>query len=127
MLLAVLFTIVKIEKQAKCPLRVEWIKKMWYTYIHTHTHTHTHTHIYVMEYYSVTEITKCAICRNMDGLGGFPGDSDGKDFACSTGDTGSTPGLGKSPQEGNGNPLQYSCLENPMDRDRQILYGISCM
>ena len=45
MLLAVLFTIVKIEKQAKCPLRAEWIKKMWYTYIHTHTHTHTHTHI----------------------------------------------------------------------------------
>ena len=71
MFLAVLFTIVKIEKQAKCPLTVEWIKKMWYT--------HTHTH--VMEYDSVIEITKCAICSNADGPGGFPGDSDGKEFA----------------------------------------------
>ena len=41
--------------------------------------------------------------------------SDGKEFACSTGDLGSIPGLGRSPGEGNGNPLQYSCLENPMD------------
>jgi len=35
--------------------------------------------------------------------------------ACNTGDLGSIPGLGRSPGEGNGNPLQYSCLENPMD------------
>ena len=42
-----------------------------------------------------------------------------KEFACSAGDkgdVGSIPGLGRSPKEGNGNPLQYSCLENPMDR-----------
>ena len=38
-----------------------------------------------------------------------------KTFLCSTGDPGSIPGLGGSPGEGNGNPLQYSCLENPMD------------
>ena len=46
---------------------------------------------------------------------GFPGSSDGKVSACSAGDPGSIPGLGRSPGEGNGNPLQYSCLENSMD------------
>ena len=45
----------------------------------------------------------------------FPGGSDGKASAYNTGDLGSIPGLGRSPGEGNGNPLQYSCLENPMD------------
>ena len=47
---------------------------------------------------------------------GFPGGSDGKEHACNVGDPGSIPGLGRSPGEGNGNPLQYSHLENPMDR-----------
>ena len=46
---------------------------------------------------------------------GFPGVSDGKESACNAGYPGSIPG-GKSPGEGNGNPLQYSFLENPMDR-----------
>ena len=46
---------------------------------------------------------------------GFPGGSDGKESTCNAGDPGSIPGLGKSPGEGNGNPLQY-CLENSMDR-----------
>ena len=46
---------------------------------------------------------------------GFPGGSDGKEPACSAGDPGSIPGPGRSPGEGNGNPLQYPCLENPMD------------
>ena len=49
-------------------------------------------------------------------LKGFPGGSDGKASACNVGDPGSIPGLGRSPEEGNGSPLQYSCLENPMDR-----------
>ena len=47
---------------------------------------------------------------------GFPGGSDSKVSACNAGDLGSIPGSGRSPGEGNGNPLQYSCLENPMDR-----------
>ena len=47
---------------------------------------------------------------------GFPGGSDGKVSACNAGDPGSIPGLGRSPEEGNGNPLQYLCLENSMDR-----------
>ena len=45
-----------------------------------------------------------------------PGGSDDKKSVCNAGDPGSTPGLRKSPGEGNGNPLQYSCLENPLDR-----------
>ena len=48
--------------------------------------------------------------------GSFPGGSDGKASAYNAGDLGSIPGLGRSPGEGNGNPLQYSCLENPTDR-----------
>ena len=42
--------------------------------------------------------------------------SDGTEPACNVGDPGLIPGTGRSPGEGNGNPLQYSCLENPMDR-----------
>ena len=47
----------------------------------------------------------------------FPGGSDGKASAYNVGDLGLIPGLGRSPGEGNGNPLQYSCLENSMDRE----------
>ena len=46
----------------------------------------------------------------------LPGGSHGKESACSAGDPGSIPGSGRSPGEGNGNPLQYPCLENPTDR-----------
>ena len=48
---------------------------------------------------------------------GLPGGSDSKKLACNAGDPGSIPGLERSPGEGNGNPFQYSCLENPMDRE----------
>ena len=61
--------------------------------IHTHTPTHTHTH-----------------------LRDFPGGSVGKEFTCNAGQPGLISGLGRFPGEGNGNPLQYSCLGNPMDR-----------
>ena len=46
----------------------------------------------------------------------FPVGSDGKESACNAGDPGSISGLGRSPGEGNGNPVQYSCLENSMAR-----------
>ena len=49
-------------------------------------------------------------------LSSFPGGSDSKESTCSTGDTGLIPELGRSPGGGNGNLLEYSCLENPMDR-----------
>ena len=47
---------------------------------------------------------------------GFPGGSESKESACNAGDPGSIPELGIYPGEGNGKPLQYSCLENSMDR-----------
>ena len=52
--------------------------------------------------------------------------SEGKEFAHNVGDLGSIPGLGRSPGEGNGNPLQYSCLENTMDRGtwRATVHGV---
>ena len=61
-----------------------------YIYIHTHIHTHTQELV-------------------------FPGGSDSKESACNARDPGSIPGSVRSPGEGNGNPLQYSCLENSMD------------
>ena len=58
---------------------------------------------------------------------GFPGGSDSKESTCSVGDPGSIPGWGRSPGEGNGHPLQYSCLENSMDRGawRAIVHGVT--
>ena len=53
--------------------------------------------------------------HSMSCSGGFPGRSEVKVSASNAGDPGSIPGSGRSPGEGNGNPLQYSCMENPMD------------
>ena len=57
------------------------------------------------------------------GIFSFPGSLDGKVSAYNVGDLGSIPGSGRSPGEGNGNPLQYSCLENSMDRGAYSLWG----
>ena len=59
--------------------------------------------------------------------GGFPRSSDSKESACNMGDPGSIPGSGRSPREGNGYPLQYSCLENLMDRGAlwTIVHGVA--
>ena len=58
---------------------------------------------------------------------GFPGYSVVKNLPGNTGDTGSIPGLGRFPGEGNGNPLQYSCLGNPTDRGTRwaTVHGIA--
>ena len=66
-----------------------------------------HIHIYILYLHSLPLPFIVKISR----IG-----SDGKESACSTGDSGLIPGSGRSPAEGKGNPLQYSCLENPMDR-----------
>ena len=60
-------------------------------------------------------------------LRGFLGGSDGKESACNAGDPGLVPRSGRSPGVGNGNPLQYSCLENPMDRGARqaTVHGIT--
>ena len=57
----------------------------------------------------------------------FPHSSVGKESAHNAADPGSIPGSGRSPGEGNGNPLQYSCLENPMDRGawQAIVHGVA--
>ena len=57
----------------------------------------------------------------------FPGGSDGKESAYNVRDLGSIPRLGRSPGEGNGNPLQYSCLENSMDRGswQATIHGVA--
>ena len=60
-------------------------------------------------------------------LVGFPGGSDSKELACNAEDLGSIPGLGRSPGEGNDYPLQYSCLENPIDRGawQAVVLGVT--
>ena len=62
-----------------------------------------------------------------DSVRGCPGGSDGKEFACNAGDLGSIPRSGRSLGEGHGYPLQYSCLENPMDRGAwwATLHGVA--
>ena len=66
------------------------------------------------------------ICTTLHRSQGFPGGSVNKESACNAGDLGSIPGLGRSSGGGPGNPLQYSCLENPMDREawRTAVYGV---
>ena len=58
---------------------------------------------------------------------GFPHSSVGKESACNAGDLGLIPGLGRFPGEGNGNPLQYSCLENPRDGEtwQTTVHGVA--
>ena len=71
-----------------------------------------HTDIFTRWYAS-----KCLITDSPDHLFlGFPCSSVGKESACNAGDLHSIPGSGRSPGEGNGNPLEYSCLENPVNR-----------
>ena len=62
-------------------------------------------------------------CRQSQLRGG----SDGKELTCSEGGLALIPGWGRSPEEGNGNPLQYSCLENPIDREagRATVHGVT--
>ena len=71
--------------------------------------------------------TQCRVLDKQVWSKGFPGGSDSKESACNAGDLGSIPGSGRSPGRGHGNPLQYSCLENPMDRGawRATAYGVA--
>ena len=80
---------------------------MYLVYHHLWQKTNSHVHLYMNRI--------------------FPGGSGGRVSACNVGDPSSIPGLGRSPGEGNGNPVQYSCLENSMDRGAggAIFYGIT--
>ena len=64
---------------------------------------------------------------SLEKRGSFHRVSDGKESACNAGDLSSIPGLGGSPGEGNGNPIQYSCVENSMDRGawQAIVHGVA--
>ena len=59
----------------------------------------------------------------LQNMWGFPDGSDGEESACNAGDAGSVPGWGRSPGEGNGNPLQYSCLETPHGQKSLVGYS----
>ena len=78
-----------------------YIQTQIYTKIHTHKHIQTNTHTRRNTYKYIHR--------------GFPGGSENKASACKAGDLGSIPGSGRSPGEGNGNPLPSTCLENSMD------------
>ena len=67
--------------------------------------------------------SKASVLWRSDFFQGFPGGSDGKVSACNVGDLGSIPGSGRSPGEGNGNPLRYSYLENFLDRGSLVGYS----
>ena len=66
-------------------------------------------------------------CPSVTKKKGFPSDSDGKEPTCNAGDPGLIPGSGISPEEANGYQLQYSCLENPMDRGAQKSGNLSAL
>ena len=84
------------------------INSMYYT-IHINTF-----HMYILSLYMYVY---CSM--------GCPGSSDGKESTCNMGDLGSISGLGRSPGGEHGNPLQYSCLEKPMDRGAWWVTGAS--
>ena len=67
------------------------------------------------------------ICSDFGAQPWLPGGSDGRESACNVRDLDSIPGSGRSPGEGNSNPLQYSCLENPIDRGawQATVHGVS--
>ena len=70
-----------------------------------------------MSHHRKNSETKCfSLYKSTSYLSGFPGDLNGKESACNAGDLGLIPGLGRSPGEGNGYPVQYSCLENSIDK-----------
>ena len=85
-----------------------------------------------MKYYKIKNLQyyRSLVSLRYEGLisyEDFPHSSVGKESACQAGDLGSIPGWGRFPGKGNGNPLQYSCLKNPMDRGawRATVHGVA--
>ena len=94
----------------------------WVSNMHTHTHTHTEWNTSPTPWLCGIEETftshtyRWGFIQDTLWCRGLPHGSVGKESACNAGDMGSILGSGRSPGEGNGNPFQYSCLENPRDR-----------
>ena len=87
-------------------------------FTHSLTHKYIKKEIYYEELAHAIVEKSPSLPRKVGGIiqsEGFPGGSEAKASAWNAGDPGSIPGSGRSPGEGNGNPLQYSCLENPME------------
>ena len=80
-----------------------------------------------MKQFRPSHITRISLKTTTILLLRIPDDSDANESACNAGDLGSVPESGRCPGEGNGNPLQYSCLENPMDRGAwwAIVHGVA--
>ena len=77
-----------------------------------------------MNYYN---LCRASVYNVLSQIPGFPGGSDGKESTHNAGDPGSIPGLGRFPGKGNGNPLQYGCLENPMNKEawQATVHGVA--
>ena len=82
------------------------VNSFWITHTHTSSTTNDQFFFFFLYFLTVTLLWDW----------GFPGGSDGKESACSVGDPGSILGLGRCPGGGHSNPLQYSCLQNPINR-----------
>ena len=78
--------------------------------------------IFVVSYYRVSFFFQAV--KGVNVPLGFPGGSDSKESTCNAGDLGSIPRLGRSPGGGHGNPLQYSCLENPHGQGSLVGYSL---
>ena len=120
-LIAALFTIANIWKQSKCPVTddVQYIYYVFIRGLQMATHSGTLA-------WKIPRMEKPGRLQSMESqrvrhdwetsLSFLSGCSDGKESTYNAGDLGSIPGSGRSPREGNGNPLQYSCLVNSMDK-----------
>ena len=83
---------------------------------------------FLLDTYSPFYIQMLEIFLSIEEVRGFSGGLDGKDSACNVGNPGLIPELGRSPGQGNGNPLQYSCLENSLDRGTwwaTVVHGVT--
>ena len=89
---------------------------MVFLFLRDHFKSVAYVSVFKIMFYICCDLFIYFGCPRQEGkYGSFPGGSEVKASACNAGDLGLIPGLGRSPGEGNGNPLQYSCLENPMD------------
>ena len=111
---------------------LNWLKKhityyICVIYITLYAINNYNIFIYILTYYNYNILYIYVYFKLVYDTLGFPGDSDGKESACNMGIPSLIPGLGRSPGEGNGYPLQYSCLENSMDRRAwwATVYGVA--
>ena len=117
------FLIVSEQYASQYPDPFSWTLGLFlaWGYQHLCASFYIHMFLFLFDRYIGVEALghRVGICSTL----GFPGGSVGKESACSSGDMGQIPGTGRSPGRAHGIPLQYSCLENPMNRGAQQLYS----